>query len=510
MERAARAQEGYLETLVNDTLYHERQRLERNTRDKRAKDDHAFYARVKTRMGHASERDLRALIEQMARRFAAEIVGNFDQRVYQLSTRAIPTMLSFMLSTLSPGRLMSINSLRRGLADHLVVQGEVDHAQALLDRGTLVVVPTHSSNLDSIVLGYAVYLIGLPPLLYGAGLNLFTNPLISFFMRNLGAYRVDRKKRAELYKQVLKEYAACAMEMGYHNLFFPGGTRSRSGAVERRLKKGLLGTAIRAYTGNLRAGKANPDIFLVPATLSYKLVLEAETLIDDHLKETGKARYIITDDEFSKIGRILNFFNNLMSLDSKIVVTFGEPIDLFGNKVDREGRSLDPHGRPIDTSRYVMNEEQPTYDDQRDMQYTNETADAIANAFLRENVLMSTNLVAYSMFNLLRRTNPQRDLYRLLRTGGMHPSYTMADLHLETDRVLQAVKELPRAPRLGQDLQSGDVQGIVADALKHYSIYHAHPAVYRKGDRVFHEDRNLLLYYGNRLSGYDLGRRLKA
>ena len=72
---------------------------------------------------------------------------------------------------------------------------------------------------------------GLPPTTYGAGKNLFSNPFISFFMRNLGAYRVDRRLRFELYKDVLKEYSTVLLEHGYHSLFFPGGTRCR---VEHR------------------------------------------------------------------------------------------------------------------------------------------------------------------------------------------------------------------------------------------------------------------------------------
>ena len=49
--------------------------------------------------------------------------------------------------------------------------------------------------MDSLVLGYAIYRLGLPPVIYGAGLNLFSNPLVGFFMHNLGAYTVDRRKR---------------------------------------------------------------------------------------------------------------------------------------------------------------------------------------------------------------------------------------------------------------------------------------------------------------------------
>ena len=53
-------------------------------------------------------------------------------------------------------------------------------------------------------------------------------------MHNLGAYRVDRRLKHGLYKDVLKTYSCVLIERGYHSLFFPGGTRSRIGGVERR------------------------------------------------------------------------------------------------------------------------------------------------------------------------------------------------------------------------------------------------------------------------------------
>jgi glycerol-3-phosphate O-acyltransferase len=510
VQRARNAPEGYLETLVNDTLFYERQRMEREARAK-VKEDWAFYESMRRKMSHASERDLRSLLEKMARRFAAEVVGNFDERVYRFATSAIPTGLWALLNALSPQRLFSLEGIRRGLSNHLQVQGEVDHVRGLLDKGTLVVVPTHSSNLDSIILGYATFLIGVPPLTYGAGLNLFTNPLMSFFMRNLGAYRVDRKKKARLYKEVLKEYATCALEYGYNNLFFPGGTRSRSGAVEQKLKKGLLGTAIKAYVNNLRAGKQTPKLFIVPCTLSYMLVLEAETLIDDYLKEIGKSRYIIEDDEFSRPRQVYNFFTNLISLDARITVTYSAPLDVFGNRVDYDGNSLDARGRPIDTARYVSRDGEPVFDDQRDSQYTRETASEIGRALLKDNVILSTNLVAYSIFNLLKTHNPGLDLYRLLRTGGQLASLPMQELHQEVENVLTALSggEGTR-PRLDPLLQEGDVQAIVVEALRAFGTYHSRPAATRRGDRVFHEDRNVLFYYGNRLRGYDLGRKLSG
>ena len=64
-------------------------------------------------------------------------------------------------------------------------------------------------------------------------------------MHNLGAYRVERRLRFGLYKEILKEYSTVLLESGYHSLFFPGGTRCRSNEVERHVKLGLLGTACR-------------------------------------------------------------------------------------------------------------------------------------------------------------------------------------------------------------------------------------------------------------------------
>ncbi len=75
----------------------------------------------------------------------------------------------------------------------------------------------------------------------------------------------------------------------------------------------------------------------MPATINYALVLEAETLIEDHLKEKGKARYIIEDDEFSRVDRWVAFFRKLTALESACVVRFGEPLDPFGNEIDDEG-----------------------------------------------------------------------------------------------------------------------------------------------------------------------------
>ena len=107
-----------------------------------------------------------------------------------------------------------------------------------------------------------------------------------------------------------------------------------------------------------------------------------------------------------------------------------------------------------------------------------------------------------SLFDLIKRENPDLDLYRLLHTGGRVPSFSATEVHEQTARQLAWLKQMDEGPRLGEDLQGGDVRAIVRDALRHFSVYHRRAAAVRRSSRIFHEDRNLLLYYGNRLDGY--------
>jgi hypothetical protein len=42
----------------------------------------------------------------------------------------------------------------------------------------------------------------------------------------------------------------------------------------------------------------------------------------------------------------------------------------------------------------------------------------------------------------------------------------------------------------------------LSEALAHLKSFHRRPAMARRGDRLFHFDRNLILYYQNRLAGF--------
>ncbi|NOZ85755.1 MAG: hypothetical protein GXP49_05755 [Deltaproteobacteria bacterium] len=496
-----------VEEILQEALYYERRRLEQGGHPKTFKQDKVFWKNVQKLLPKASKQEQLQLLNKVVDFHAREIVGHFDPRVYALATSVVPVGLSLLLNAMSPKAFLRAFPSFPDVTRNVVLQGEVDALRRMHELGTVILVPTHSSNLDSIVLGWSLYAAGLPPFTYGAGINLFINPVLSFFMHNLGAYTVDRLKKHKLYKDTLKEYCTLSIEYGYDNLFFPGGTRSRSGGVEQKLKLGLLGSGLKAYLNNVKANRPDHKVFIVPCTLNYHLVLEAETLIDDHLKEVGKSRYIIIDDEFSKPRRVASFMSGVLSLDSKIFVRFARPLDPFGNLVDDDGVSMDSKGRAVDISRYLMDlKGEPVEDPQRDEEYTRELGRILASSYMENNVLCSTHVLAFALFGKMAKENPGMELYRLLRTGGRTESVTLSEVRETIDNIIGELRRLDAIGKvkISETLATGDSAAVIAEALRHFGTYHTKPAAIRRGDRLFPLDRNLLYYYHNRALGYDL------
>ncbi|MCA9688702.1 MAG: 1-acyl-sn-glycerol-3-phosphate acyltransferase [Nannocystaceae bacterium] len=448
--------------------------------------------------GMSHSRRLKTM-HRISARIAADVAGNFDPRVYRLVLQVVPGLLTGIMTPAD----LPLELVRSGwsqLDRRLSVEGPVAKLRRLARLGTLILVPTHSSNLDSIALGYSLAREGLPPVVYGAGKNLFSNPLISFFMHNLGAYRVDRRIQAPLYKEVLKGFSFEVIRRGYHSLFFPGGTRSRAGVVERHLKLGLAGTAVEAFAHNQVSGHPRP-VFFVPVTINYGLVLEAETLIEDHLKGEGQGRYIITDDEFSRVGRLVAFFNKLTRLRSAAVIRFSEPFDPFCNPVDDLGRSLGPGGHKLDPGTYVRRHGAPVIDAARDAGYTRELGELLPRVYARETVIMWTQLVAHVLYRHLVQSTPGRDLWNRHRVHDvtMPRDQLIAACGHARDRLLalEAEGQIRVDPTVRCELP----ERIVADALDAWSGYHTTTVVSERDGAVQLVDPNLLLYYQNRLVG---------
>jgi glycerol-3-phosphate O-acyltransferase len=468
-------------------------------------------ARSLSRLTPAESRER---LQGIVRRYARDVAGNFDPRVYKFASRAAAPLIGLMMSPLQTLRHLGGAFDLRALDGRVIIEGAVGLVRDLAEKGTIVFVPTHLSNLDSVVFGFALERAGLPPATYGAGKNLFTNPVLSFFMHNLGAYRVDRRLKHGLYKEVLKAYSCVLIEHGYHSLFFPGGTRSRSGAVERKLKLGLAGTGVEAMARTAARGSAR-KVFFVPATINYLLTLEAETLVDDFLQEEGKHRYIIEDDESSRPARVASFIRKLLGLDAGCVIRFGQPLDCFGNEVDAQGVSHDARGRTVDPLSYLKDAEgRVGHDAPRDAQYTRELGDVIVDAFQRNTVAMATHLVASCAFQKMREAMGPKsgaDIFAMLRveddlTVSRNELADRVEALRDRARDLEAKGGIVLGPRLGR----ATGREILDEALRAFSGYHTTPVLEPRGDSLVLVDTRLIFYYQNRLAGHGLAADLVA
>lgn len=485
--------EGRLAALLEDTVYQERRRLERNgSPAERERIERLAQAVLRG----APEARLQAALDVVGA-WSEEIHGHFSMPAYRFATSVFPPALDALLSS-----QLGTGSRGADRGQRITVDGPTALLRELAGEAALLLTPTHVSNLDSPIIGLALTMAGLPPFQYGAGLNLFSNPIVGWWMRRLGAYTVDRTKKAELYKEILKDYSVRQLRTRHHGLFFPGGTRSRSGLIEPRVKKGLLGTGLAAWQENLAAGRADPDVYVVPLTLSFQLTLEANTLIDDHLAEAGKQRYIISDDEFAQPRRVAAFVHRVLSLDAACVVRFGHPLDVLGNPVP-----VDPKERAEASRRrrgYVCDRAgQVEPDEQRDHLYTERLAHQLTVAWPTLATIMTSHLAAWVAWRLLQQRLGTRDPFRLVRAP-------LADRRFPVADVLDALATAARAARAGAEAGRWHValpetpQELLDAALDTFSRYHRSRVIERVGADIVVGDPRLCLYYRNRAAFADL------
>jgi len=492
--------------ILYDIIYHEKKRLKTETKDKTYQHDKDFFKYIINKSKNANKSTQKKLLQKVTAYYLKEITSEFKPIIYEISTRVLPVSISVMLNAMSPKKIIKNKFTPPPIEHNVITTGEYKKLQKISKKGTVIIVPTHLSNLDSPLIGLMIYKLGLDPLVYGAGLNLFKNKFFGFFMSKLGAYKVDRRKKSILYKQVLKEYATFSLERGYGNLFFPGGTRSRSGIIENKLKKGLLGTGLDAYQNNLKNNKKDPDIFFVPLTLNYQVVLEAETLIDDYLADAGKSRYIIDDDDSFKISKIISFMDKMMSLDAKIILNFGEPIDPFGNLVDENGNSIDKNGNIIDKKRYLYEDGKLVEDAQRNRAYTEILAEEIVKSYKSNNVIMSVNFVSFIAFKLFEKQHESSDFYKFIKEPTIDLSIKLSNFYKESDILLKKLHKMHKNKKitLSEKLLEGKSEEILSDALKFSNLLSNEAPLYRKGIRLYSDNLKVLFYYHNSLDGYSL------
>jgi glycerol-3-phosphate O-acyltransferase len=327
-------------------------------------------------------------------------------------------------------------------------------------------------------------------------------------MNRLGSYKLDRRKKNLLYLETLKLYSELTLRKGCNGLFFPGGTRSRSGMLEKRLKLGLLGTALEAQRQNFKNDAEDAKkIFVVPVTINYNFVLEAQSLIDQHLKKSGQEQYYVENDDFSTSTKMMRFIYKFFTASSEIAVRFGKPMDLFGNNVDNQGRSFDPHGNEVDVKKFFYSNGEITKDLQRDAEYTRMLGDKIIESYSREAVVFCSQILAFAAFRIIQARYSKMDLYGILRLPSEDLVIKPKELMDSVDKLVTRLREMYENGeiQLEQDVIDGSLANIIKKGIANLGIYHAKlPLMYNAEGDFESEDIKVLYFYHNRLEGYEL------
>jgi len=445
------------------------------------------------------------ILRTIVNRYSEEIAGNFKISTYKFARKFLTAGLNRLLNTASNRNFRRFYSARYKLRERLILHGDIDLLRSVGKDSTMVIVPTHYSNLDSVMLGWAIDSIGLPAVSYGAGLNLFNNPLMAYYFNRLGAYKLDRRKKNSIYLDTLKSFSTLTIERGTNSLFFPGGTRERTGQIEKKLKMGLLGTVTEAQRSLYEDG-TNKKVVVVPLVIGYNFVLEAESLINDHLKREGKELYISESDNFSFL-KTIHFLWKFFAGSSEIQISFGKPIDVLGNFVDKNSNSIDERGNIIDLKEYFISNGTVSENLQRDMEYTKILADKIVDRFHVENIVLSSHLVAFTAFNIIKSSNSNKDLFRLMRIPDEETLIEKEVLEAAVIDVLKILNTLKDEGKLqlSVTVSHGNVKKIIDLGINNMEIYHAFAPLQRnENGHYISPNLKLLYYYHNRMLGYSV------
>jgi glycerol-3-phosphate O-acyltransferase len=501
--------------IIADALYLEKIRLTDHPWKIDPKDEKAFWASIKKDLLKkpklsAEERKIleEKLLKKIINRYANEIAGKFNVSTFKKVRKIVPFVFSRLLNAASARNWKRLANNNFKIRDRINLTGNIELIRKLSEKGTLVLTPTHFSNLDPVLVGYGLDSIGLTPFVYGAGLNLYNNLIQGYYMNRLGAYKVDRRKKNTIYLETLKAHSRISMIHGCHSLFFPGGTRSRSGSIESKLKLGLLGTAVDAQYHHISNSNGNnyQKIYVIPLIISYHFVLEATSLIEEHLKKTGQEKYYLENDQFSSVYKTLNFIWDFFSKGSEITLSYGQPMDLFGNKVDENGISLDSSGREVDIKKYFYTGGELCSVPQRDAEYTRILGNKILEQYYTHNIVFSSHLVAFTAFEILKKRFSNLNIYDLLRLPQDLRVIEFNDFFQVFEKLAAKLHELAEADKVKLALHMNrNLNEVINHGINNLGIYHTKQVLFINEEKnIACDDMKLLYFYHNRMEGYRL------
>jgi glycerol-3-phosphate O-acyltransferase len=273
--------------------------------------------------------------------------------------------------------------LIRAMFDGFTTNHEIlNKVKSMSLKGPLVLVPSHKSHIDYLILDYVLYHNNLSVPHIAAGKNLSFWPLGPLF-RGVGAFFLRRSFRgAVLYSRVFTEYIHNLLEEGYNIEQFIEGGRSRTGKLLMP-KLGLLSILMKAYQNG-----ACKDMLIVPIYVGYDRIIEEKS----YLHELGGGQ-----KEPENILQVFRARKFLKKRYGKIYIQFHEPISV--------DQLLSQYGRPLaDMKSKELNA------------ITRKLGYQIINAINRVTVVTPHGLVAGAILNFTKEQFSNGELLSVIAT----------------------------------------------------------------------------------------------
>lgn len=236
-----------------------------------------------------------AEVHRQVRRYYSEIAASLNYTYIDLYDRLIRWL---------------INNIYDGLDVDIAGLAEV---KRVAGKHPIVLVPSHKSHLDYLLLSYIFYNhdLSLPHVCAGVNLNFWP---VSRFLRRGGAFFIRRSLGDNrVYKLVLQSYLKLLLSDGYSTEFFIEGTRSRTGKLLKP-KMGILSMLVGAYQNG-----AAEDVYFVPISINYERIVEEMSYVQE-----GQGA---SKEKESFIG-LVRARKSLRKKYGKVFVQFAEPISL--------------------------------------------------------------------------------------------------------------------------------------------------------------------------------------
>ncbi|MBK8253990.1 MAG: 1-acyl-sn-glycerol-3-phosphate acyltransferase [Polyangiaceae bacterium] len=227
------------------------------------------------------------------------------------------TMLQSLQAEPDPSTLRTLEVMADTLAERVFSGIDVDEAgiaevRQAARKGSVVLLPSHKSHIDYLLLHYVLrkHALNLP--LVAAGDNLSFFPL-GPILRRSGAFFIRRSFRGDkLYAVVVDAYIRRLLRDGHAVEFFLEGGRSRTGKLLPP-QVGLLNMVVEAALG-----LGDKPVAFVPVSIGYERIMEETEFLRELSGEAKKGEDL----------------TSLVSAGRALLQSYGRPNVQFGKVVD--------------------------------------------------------------------------------------------------------------------------------------------------------------------------------